>query len=172
MAKNIVYISVEGYMRQWLVHKYGAEPIAFRKWSKENDLLQESLRPKPEGWKPEARQGSIAIAVPKRDGFNPKKWCYIPQQKLVILRQILIHQFRRDFFEFIAQPNPSKPTIKMRVLEFMKKRNIKEDSSVLDTLLKIRQRNKANYQEPTDVDLRKNKSQKGRRKVANKGDKQ
>ncbi len=157
---------MEGYMRQWLVHKYGAEPIVFKKWSKENDLLKESLRPRPEGWCPEAKDGSIAIAVPKREGLNPKKWCYIPPRKLIILRQTLIHQFRRDFFDFIAMPNPSVPTIKERVLLFMKQRNIMEDNSVLDTLLKIRLRNKDNYEEPSDIDIKRNKSQKGRRKVA------
>ncbi len=153
-------------MRQWLVHKYGEEPIAFRKWSKENDLLQESVRPKPLGWAPEPIEGGIAIKIPKLDGFNPKKWCYIPQSKVTILKQMLVRSFRKEFFSYVAQPNPAIPTIKYRILRFMMLNGIEDDSSTLETLQKLHLRHRDEYGVPEDIELKKYNTRK--RKVLQK----
>lgn len=164
MAKHVLYIRMEKYLRQWVVHQYGEEPISFPRWSKENDFLQDHVQRKPWYWKPEPSEDSLSISVPKREGFQRRTWCYVPSYKLVILRKMLQEKFYRAFFGYIATPNPYITTMKGRIIAFMKANGIEEDKSNLETLMKIRQRKKHLYEIPADIDMKANKSHKGTRK--------
>ena len=166
MAKHILYLRMEKYLRQWVLHKYGAEPISFPRWSKENDFLQDHLQRRPQRWKPEPCGESVSICVPKREGFKRSTWCYVPYYKLVLLRQMLQEKFYRAFFGYIALPNPIITTIKGRILAFMQANGIEEDISTLETLMKIQQRKRHLYEKPKDIDLKANKAHKGTRKKA------
>ena len=161
MAKHVLYIRMEKYLRQWILHKYGEEPITFPKWSKETDFLQDHLQRKPKHWKPVHDESCIAILGPRREGFYPSTWCYIPYYHLVKLRQMLTSKFLREFFEFLATPNPDLPTYKSRIIEFMARNGIEDDTTNLETLMKIRIRKGHLFEKPTDINVKANKAHKG-----------
>ena len=118
MAVHVIYLKLEGYIRMWLIRKFsdGKEPIIFPKWSIENDILQENIQRKPKDWMPVKEDGTIAIKVPKREGFNRNTWCYVSKQTLVFLRKCILKHFVKDFMAFLAIPNSATPTYKLRIL--------------------------------------------------------
>ena len=94
MAVHVIYLKLEGYIRMWLIRNFsdGKEPVIFPKWSLENDILQDNLQRRPKDWQPVREEGTIAIKVPKREGFNRNTWCYVSKQTLVILYCALYHR--------------------------------------------------------------------------------
>lgn len=163
MARHVLYIKVEGYIRDWLLWNYGNghEPVVFPKWSLENDILQDNIKRKPQFWEPVREEGCIAFQVPKREGLNRDAWCYVSSRSLRILRKVIIKHFIKDFMTFLCKPNPNTPTIRLRVLDFMRKNGIQESHSNLETLLQIRIRKKHLYEQPSDIDIKANKAHKG-----------
>ena len=47
MSEEIVYVKLDSYLAQWLVHEHGGTPVVFPKNSYENDVLEVSLSTKP-----------------------------------------------------------------------------------------------------------------------------
>ena len=167
MAVHVIYLKLEGYIRMWLIRNFsdGKEPVIFPKWSLENDILQDNLQRRPKYWQPVREEGTIAIKVPKREGFNRNTWCYVSKQTLVILRKCILKHFVKDFMAFLVIPNDATPTIKQRILDFMKRNGIEDNKSNLETLLQVRVRKRHLFPEPTDIDTKANKAHKGCRYV-------
>ncbi|MBR5085431.1 MAG: hypothetical protein IKX31_00320 [Muribaculaceae bacterium] len=47
MSEFVIYLRLDPYLAQWLIHEHGGNPVEFPKNSTENDVLELGLTPKP-----------------------------------------------------------------------------------------------------------------------------
>lgn len=89
MSKFVIYLKLEPYLHQWLVHALG-NPVEFPAKSNENAVIRRFLQTRPEDVKPELFvDGLTAVCIPDSKAKPPQYYNYCgPKAKSAIIESI------------------------------------------------------------------------------------
>ena len=153
MAKNDlkmsdirVYVKLDSYLAEWLVHEHGGTPVVFPKNSYENDVLEMSLTLRPKEMEGDGPgEGKIPIVVPYFKKKDVRSYNYLPRNgQLAIqksIRQRFVIQLWRDLHKF---GNIGKQR-KELIYAWMEAHGITPSDTNWNTLAKIYQRRQDVY---------------------------
>lgn len=89
-----IYLELEGYLRDWLIHKYG-NPVRFIRNSAENDILETFLAtPKPDTLPDLPTPNKVAIALPSFKYKDTRTYNYLPPKAKDALSHCIKVNFR------------------------------------------------------------------------------
>ena len=96
--KYTIFLSIEPYLSQWLIHESGGEyPIKLKRGSAEADILEFFLQPQPkqEGYIPQYRpeEGQMEIVLPCFRAQDIRTYDYLPPKGAVRLRDRIRNRF-------------------------------------------------------------------------------
>ncbi len=95
MSRICLYIPLEDYLAQWLIHEHGGSvPVQFIRGSVESKILEVYLTHRPEDKLPEiGGEGKLAIAIPSFRNRPPEVFNYLPQRALSSLLTMIRNRF-------------------------------------------------------------------------------
>lgn len=95
MSRICLYIPLEDYLAQWLIHEHGGSvPVQFIRGSVECKILEVYLTHRPEDQLPEiGGEGKLAIAIPSFRNRPPEVFNYLPQRALSSLLTMIRNRF-------------------------------------------------------------------------------
>lgn len=95
MSRICLYIPLEDYLAQWLIHEHGGSvPVQFIRGSVESKILEVYLTHRPEDQLPEiGGEGKLAIAIPSFRNRPPEVFNYLPQRALSSLLTMIRNRF-------------------------------------------------------------------------------
>lgn len=142
MENNFIYLDLDSYLRQWLIHEHGGEePVKMLRGSIENDVIQTYISRKPEGWVPVVTDQTVRIVIPRDKRKNPHTWCYLGVRPLQALKALIKQRFDAQFMmEVIRLLNKSRELKMQLIYAFMEKHGIEDTETNYNTLAKICQR--------------------------------
>ena len=94
MSKFLIYLHVEPYMRQWLIHSFG-NPVEFPASSNENAVIRRFTQKQPASLKPQKpSEDDVAICIPACKYKNPETYNYLSLQAKKALEESISDLFR------------------------------------------------------------------------------
>lgn len=76
MSKFVIYIKVEPFIKQWLIHSFG-NPVVFPAQSIENSTIRRFTQKQPNAIPLPAGQDEVAIAIPDSKAKDPIIYNYL-----------------------------------------------------------------------------------------------
>lgn len=127
MDKILVYIHLDGYLREWLTNQLG-DPVVFPNFSYENALLARHITRIPPGASPQLRgEGDVAIAVPVIQGKPPTVYNYFGRRGRYALLCAIDILFRMDMWHSLA-PYITSGSINASIEQWCVQRGISLDN--------------------------------------------
>ena len=94
MSKFLIYLHVEPYIRQWLIHSFG-NPVEFPASSNENAVIRRFTQKQPASLKPQKpSEDDVAICIPACKSKNPETYNYLSLQAKKALEESISDLFR------------------------------------------------------------------------------
>ena len=94
MSKFLIYLHVEPYIRQWLIHSFG-NPVEFPASSNENAVIRRFTLKQPASPKPQKpSEDDVAICIPACKYKNPETYNYLSLQAKKALEESISDLFR------------------------------------------------------------------------------
>lgn len=94
MSKFLIYLHVEPYIRQWLIHSFG-NPVEFPASSNENAVIRRFTQKQPASLKPQKpSEDDVAICIPACKYKNPETYKYLSLQAKKALEESISDLFR------------------------------------------------------------------------------
>ena len=94
MSKFLIYLHVEPYIRQWLIHSFG-NPVEFPASSNENAVIRRFTQKQPASLKPQKpSEDDVAICIPACKYKNPEPYNYPSLQAKKALEESISDLFR------------------------------------------------------------------------------
>ena len=94
MSKFLIYLHVEPYIRQWLIHSFG-NPVEFPASSNENAVIRRFTQKQPASLKPQKpSEDDVAICIPVCKYKNPETYNYLSLQAKKALEESISDLFR------------------------------------------------------------------------------
>ena len=95
MSQICLYIPIEDYLAQWVIHEQGGNvPVQLTRGSVESKLLEVFLAHRPQALLPDTPgEGKLAIAIPSFRNRPPEVFNYLPPRALNSLLNILRGRF-------------------------------------------------------------------------------
>lgn len=103
MSSFVIYLRLEKYLSQWLVHALG-NPVRFPAQSNENAVIRRFLQRLPSGQKPELMvDGLTPVVIPDSKAKDPAVYNYLgPRAKEAIIEAIE-DLFRRNMWAELGE---------------------------------------------------------------------
>ena len=145
-----VFISLEPYLTQWLLHECNGEsPIRFKKNSAENDIILQYLKPQPkqEGYVPQLRaeEGQITIVLPCFKSKDIRTYNYLHPKGAIKLRECIRNRFCVSLWKDLNTVGHVMMRNDISISNWMKEHGIAFDDKNWNTIAKILQRKRAVY---------------------------
>ena len=94
MSKFLIYLHVEPYIRQWLIHSFG-NPVEFPASSNENAVIRRFTQKQPASLKPQKpSEDDVAICIPACKYKNPETYNYLSLLAKKALEESISDLFR------------------------------------------------------------------------------
>ena len=94
MSKLLIYIHVEPYISQWLIHSFW-NPVEFPASSNENAVIRRFTQKQPASLKPQKpSEDDVAICIPACKYKNPETYNYLSLQAKKALEESISDLFR------------------------------------------------------------------------------
>lgn len=105
MSEYIIYLKLDPYLAQWLIHEHGGTPVAFPKNSMENDIIELGLMKKPYLALPnEPGENKVPIALPYFKSKNVRYNNYLSLKSRNALQRCIRSRFVmtlwKDLYKF------------------------------------------------------------------------
>lgn len=145
-----IFISLEPYLAQWLIHESGGEvPVPIKRGSAESDILELYLKPQPRtpGYVPQVRpaEGQIAIALPWFKYKDIRTYNYLDEDGERRLRSCIRTRFMVMLWKDLMTVAKSVRRTDETIIEWMTAHGIEYDDRNWNTIAKILQRKRAIY---------------------------
>jgi hypothetical protein len=102
MSRFVIYLKLEKYLSQWLVHSLG-NPVRFPAQSNENCVIRRFLQKLPEGKSPELPfEGATVIVIPDSKAKNPEVYNYLGKKAKEAVTECIEDLFRRNLWAEIG----------------------------------------------------------------------
>ena len=91
-----LYIKLEPYLRQWLVHEHnGTEPVEFIRNSQEREIIKLFLSTPPKDYRPPKKTDDLTpILIPFFKGRDPQYYNYLSDDAVTALRSCIYTRFK------------------------------------------------------------------------------
>ena len=140
--KYTIFLSIEPYLSQWLIHESGGEyPIKLKRGSAEADILELFLQPQPkqEGYIPQFRpeEGQVEIVLPCFRRKDIRTYNYLPPKGAVRLRDCIRNRFLVMLWKDLYTIRNLTKRTDIAISEWMKQHGIVDDDRNWNTIAKI-----------------------------------
>ena len=142
-----IFINLEPYLAQWLIHESDGYPIQFKRGSAESGVLQLNLKKQPKGYKPQktAKPGQVEIILPDFKYLNVLVYNYLPPEGEMFLRSTIRTRFKVKLWKDLHTVGNVVKRNDIAISEWMEAHGIEVDDKNWNTIAKILQRNRAVY---------------------------
>jgi len=90
MSEMTIHLKLQPWLRQWLVHEQGGEPVSFQRNSTEHDIIKLSLVKLPEGCKPDLPgEDTVAIRLPSFKKIDVRVYNHMTRHGKTMLRNCI-----------------------------------------------------------------------------------
>lgn len=149
MSDYHIYLKMPSYLRQWFVHRHnGSEPVRLNNGCIESKLVKLALVAPPSGLLPhKPSPDEVAICIPYSKARDPRTYNYITETGKRALFDNIKNSFDVDCWTFLHDFGYiGKMQQKDLIYLYMEQRGIHEDGTCWDSIAKIYQRLRKNYQ--------------------------
>ena len=147
--KFSIFLALEPYLLQWLIHESGQEPpIEIKPRSPEADILQLYLTlPPKEDYTPqfEPKEGELEILIPYFRHPDTRKYFYLPKKGMIALKECIKNRFRVQLWKDLHTIGVLIKRKDISISEWMEEHGIEETETNWNTIAKILQRKHAIY---------------------------
>lgn len=146
MSDIVIFLKLEPYLAQWLMHEHGGNPVVFPKNSAENDILELGLTLKPYLAIPnQPGDDKVPIAVPYFKSKDVRSYNYLPPSGRRALARCIRTRFVialwNDLYRF-GNIGKRKQDI---IWAWMEARGIESTETNWNTIAKIYMRKRSVY---------------------------
>lgn len=152
MSKFVVYVHVEPFVKQWLIHSYG-NPVVFPPQSVENSTIRRFSRKQPDDV-PIFRADDVAIAVPDSKAKAASVYNYLGLHGQRAVRECIEDNFKLCMWRELNDLSDVGCTIMTAIYSWCEMHGISIDYA--DTIRQRYYRLRNSYVE-RGVDMRKSK---------------
>ncbi len=153
MSQFNIYLKVEPFIRQWLVNKYGAEPIKFDIASVENSTIRLFLQKQPKDSVPQTQQpDEVAICIPESKAKPTVTYNYLGPYGKNALRETIEDVFKRQLWNELYDLSQCGCSVLNAVRAWMEANGIDIE---YDYVIKMRYQRLREAYLRNDIDLRK-----------------
>lgn len=148
--KFSIFIPIEPYLLQWLIHEAGAPPpIEIRPRSPEADILQLYLQcpPRNKEWIPQlhAEPGQVELLIPYFRHPDTRKHYFLPKRGKIALRECIKNRFRVQLWKDMHTIGNTIRRKDIAISEWLEAHGIEDNDTNWNTIAKILQRKRAVY---------------------------
>ena len=145
-----VFITLEPYLAQWLIHECGGEtPIRMKRGSAEADILELWLSkpPKDPEWSPQLTPlpGQVEVILPYFNNKNIRYNYYLSPRGEVCLHACIKNRFRVQLWKDLYTIGNVTKRNDIAISEWMEAHGIEVNDTNWNTIAKILQRKRAIY---------------------------
>lgn len=97
MSQFVIYVHLEPFVKQWLVHSYGT-PVVFPAQSIENSTIRRFTVKQPDGYVPTHSDDDIAIAIPDSKAKDPMVYNYLGLHGRKAISECIEDNFRLNMW--------------------------------------------------------------------------
>ena len=102
MSNFVVYIHVEPFVRQWLIHAFGY-PVEFPAQSAENATIRIFLMRQPDNVIPKHDENDIAVNIPWSKAKDPRTFNYLSKHGRDAVVEVIEDNFKRNMWAELSQ---------------------------------------------------------------------
>ena len=129
MKDFIVYIKVEKYIKEWLIHNLGS-PVRFPQHSYESELLRHSLRKRPRNAPPVLMEqpDTVPVVIPDDSLHRPEYYNYLGRHAQRAMQSAIDGLFRLALWSDCAPLLHSKRELNRGIDEWCQRNGITLDN--------------------------------------------
>ena len=148
MSQYYVYIHLEKYLAEWLLHQFGQNgQIRFPRGSAENDILEYSLTTQPADIPvPLKSPDSLAIEIPYFKTKDPRYYNFLPPRAKKALERTIYIRFRIELWNELHTFDSLSHNLSDLIWTFMEKHEIADDPKSWETIRQMYFRMRKTYQ--------------------------
>lgn len=148
MSQYYVYIHLEKYLAEWLLHLFGQNgQIRFPRGSAENDILEYSLTTQPADIPvPLKSPDSLAIEIPYFKTKDPRYYNFLPPRAKKALERTIYIRFRIELWNELHTFDSLSHNLSDLIWTFMEKHEIADDPKSWETIRQMYFRMRKTYQ--------------------------
>lgn len=142
-SNQIIRIKMKPYLKDYLVHLYGSEPIRFNDRSKYNELIMQLISKAPDDYIPSREtEGIVQIQLPYNNKKDVRSYYYLSMNSQEIIQQRIYAMFYAEVFHFVNKCAMNKNkgyatlSIKNAIILFLEQHGINPDSVTYETVRK------------------------------------
>ena len=141
----MIYLKLEPYIAQWLVHEHG-NPVEFPRNSAENDVIELALTTLPDGTAPNLpSEGTVAIKIPTFKYKDVRDNNYLPQKGQNSLRACIRARFSLQLWKELQKFGYIGEQKQDLIYAWMQAHGIEPDETNFNTIAKIYMRKRNAY---------------------------
>lgn len=134
------------YLREWVIFKFGKEPISFPRGSVENDLIELGLTKLPENKSPDVdTEGKVSFEIPSFRYKKPGVYNYFPTSAKASLVRCLHSQFEVALFTELMKFKHIGSKKQDIIMTWMEANGITCSDRNFNSVVKIYQRKRKAY---------------------------
>jgi hypothetical protein len=149
--KISVFVFLEPYLMQWLIHQAGSTPpIEIPPRSPEADILKFYLRQPPKNYFPQLhpKDGQIQFLIPFFRHPDTRRCFYLPKKGEIALRECIKNRFRVQLWRDMNTIGVQIKRKDIAISDWMEAHGIDVTERNWNTIAKILQRKRAIYIKP------------------------
>lgn len=148
MKTYSVFIDLEPYLEQWLLHELNEEPpIKVKRGSPESDVLEQYLKRRPKNLdeiqKASDRAGRVEIVLPFFKYKDIRSYNFLPKAGRIKLHQCIRNRFAVQMWRELYTVSNVTQRTDLTIREFMLRHGITDDRKNWSTIAKMFQRLRA-----------------------------
>lgn len=127
MSKFVIYLKLEPYLRQWLVHSLG-DPVVFPPQSNENAVIRRFLLKRPADKLPDlAAPGLTAVCIPDSKAKPPQTYNYLGKHAKEAVIAVIEDLFRQNLWNEIRDLTVGKAPLNRTIYAWCEEHGIDDD---------------------------------------------
>lgn len=144
MNEYYIFLPLEPYLRQWLVHEHGGrEPVRLVRGSVESKRLKLLLDLRPDSLPPDllANAGALTpVVIPSYPSRDPRTFNYVCPSGIALLCETIRDRFDSDFYEWMSKTHIRFERIDNLIYAWMEMHGIEPTETNWNSIAKRYQR--------------------------------
>ncbi len=148
MSQFYVYIHLEKYLSEWLLHQFGQNGVVrFPRGSAENDILEYSLATQPPDIPVQLKSSdTLTVEIPSFKCKDPRYYNYLPPRAKKALERTIYIRFRIEMWKEIHSFDNLSHNLSDIIWTFMEKHGIADDPKSWETIRQMYFRMRKKYE--------------------------
>ena len=147
MSGIFVYIKLEAWLAQWVIHEMGGNPINFSRKSVEHQILRMSLMKRPDNVRPDfPGENKVAIELPYFKKIDVRVYNHLPKSGKNAIKRCIRNRFVIELWQDLHQFGYIGRRKQDLIYAWMEAHGIEPTETNFFALQKIYQRKRHAYQ--------------------------